>query len=220
MPSTDDLGGDGIQDTAPPNPPVAAPAPAGPLERPIPSRDIRHPDPNYAALLKRVEGLELHRRALIFVAVVACLTSITCIYIMRQGQPSEPGTVEVKRLVFLDPASGARRDSIRLDESGTGIAFCDPHGVKRALLFTSHEGDTGWSILTKDGSQRVSLGVLKEGRGLVAVCDDGCKHFVHLDERGLTLDSNGQPCISMGMKERGPHITITAENGAVLYSKP
>jgi hypothetical protein len=223
MPSTDDQRGDEIQDTAPPKSPVTAPAPAGPLDRPpIASRELRLPDPvvpSHEEIIRRLTRLELHRRGLLFLCIVGTLTSITCMYIMRQGRSAEPGTVEVNRLVFRD-AAGVPRDSIRLNESGTGIAFCDANGVKRAMFYTNPEGDTGWTLLNTDGKQRVSLGVLKDGRGLVAVCDDGCRHFIHLDERGLTLDANGQRCIGMGMTERGPNITITAENGAVLFNKP
>ncbi len=240
------------------------------LEQHPTARDIRLPDgapPDYAALVRRLDRMELHRRALLFVAVVACVASVTCLYLVRQersaqerpvqeqraqerpapGRPApepriaEPGTVLVRRVVFVDGA-GNRRDSIRLDESGTGIAFCDSNGVKRALFYTSPEGTTGWNLLNPDGKLRVSIGVLKDGAGHVAVFDDDPKHFVFLLARGMTLyegqrtraqflnvnglagisifDQKGRSRIGMGMNERGPTFVITDEDGKSVFSKP
>ena len=241
MPSTDsgdDVKDDGLQVNLPDCLPASSCGDA--LERPIASRSIQIPEappPDYAAVLKRLERLEYHRRGLLFLCVVASVAAISCCCFLQQEraaarqlkewpvlqqkaaepQAAQPGILEVRQIVFVD-AAGNRKESIKLDEAG-GIAFCDPQGVKRVLPYNSPEGDTGLNILSPDGKQRVSLGVLKNGDGAVAVRNVR-EHIVYLDAKGLSIDANGKPQISMGMTEGGPNITIFDAKGAILFNKP
>jgi hypothetical protein len=241
MPSTnpsDDVKDDGLQVNLPDCLPASSRADS--LERPITSREIRNPDPNYAALLKRVEGLELHRRALIFIAVVACVASLISLNLMykerdasrqlakewpaaqqRVAEPQaaqQPGIVEATQ-VFLCDAAGNRRDSIKLDERG-GIAFHDVNGVKRALFYHNPEGPTWLHLFASDGTQRASIGVLKDGMGLVDLCDDGRKNIVLLHSYGLTLHEGERRLGQFANVNGTAGITLFDKKGAILFSKP
>jgi hypothetical protein len=198
--------------------PLPDPVPQRPPADPTP-REIQKPEsqpPDYQALLRRLDRVEKQRLVMLFACVVACAASVTCLYLLHQersGQdrsaearraPEPPalegGTLEVKRVAFLD-AAGNRRDSIRLDESGTGIAFCDPNGVKRALFFTNSEG-TGWNLLSTDGRQRASIGVLKDGAGIVTVVNEQGRSVIKMSTVA------NQPFISVQDENQNPSVIL------------
>jgi hypothetical protein len=94
----DPLKDDGLQTQLPDAPPLSAASPASPvLPTGVVSRNIQQADPQIAALTKRIEGLELHRRALVLIAVVACVASVTSMYIARAAQ-KQGGGEAVRRL--------------------------------------------------------------------------------------------------------------------------
>jgi hypothetical protein len=222
--------------------------------------------PDHADLLKRLERLERQRLVLLFVSVMALAAAGACVYMVRQDrQAGDGGTVEATRIVFRD-ATGRPRDSIRLNESGTGITFCDANGVQRAHLFTTADGATAWHLLAEGGAPRVQMLATKDGGGTVGVLDqrlhpvifmgtvannptlmvsdENNKTLVLLDRVGLFLydkdgltkrgsfirtdvgaglgifDGNARPRIGMAMTQFGPSLYITAENGALVYSRP
>ncbi len=258
--------------TAGPDDGVQARMPAGPPVATAVSPATEAASADQSDVLKRLERLERQRLVLLFVAVLALSAAGVDLYMQQRERQAtatplwsvESGTIEATRVIFRD-AAGRRRDSIRLDESGTGIAFCDADGVKRALFFTNAEG-TGWNMLAPDGTQRASIGVLKDGAGIVTVTDRHQQTLISMgtqanepfltlfdenhkiavllsslglylyDKDGLTKkgafvnsrggavlginDANGTPALLMGMTPLGPRLSITAENGAILFAKP
>jgi hypothetical protein len=166
-------------------------------------------------------------------------------FVLKDAAGREQGTIGVNDnppgFAFCD-AAGNKWASLGQANGGGGLLhFYDRSGKKRIGLGALPAG--GFIGLSSDNEKSLLMMGAPHNKPTFVIYDQNLATSLTLDDAGLTLyegewnrrawlgksdggallgfyDANAKPRVVMGMLKDGPSLVITAENRAVLFSRP